>query len=54
MYISKKQLDFTTGAEEVSELDLSCILSSRLLESVFCSAYHWHKVGAVRSVMSES
>ena len=31
MDISEKQFDFTTGAEEVSELDLSFILSSRLL-----------------------
>ena len=54
MNISEKYFDFTTGAEEVSELDLSFILSSRLSESVLCNAYHWHKVGAVRSVMSES
>lgn len=54
MNISEKQFDFTTGAEEVSELDLSFSLSSRLLESVLCDAYHRHKVGTVRSVMSES
>ena len=54
MNISEKQLHFTTGAEEVSELDLSFNLSSRLLESVLCNAYHRHKVGAVRSAMSES
>ena len=54
MNISEKYFDFTTGAEEVGELDLSFILSSRLLDSVLCNAYHWYKVGAVRSVISES
>ena len=54
MDISEKQLDFTTGTEEVSELDLSFLLSSRLFEHVLCNAYHRHKVGAVRSVLSES
>ena len=54
MNISEKQLDFTTGAEEVSELDLSFILSSRVLKYIHCNAYHGYKVGAVRSVLSES
>ena len=54
MNISEKYFDFTTGAEEVSELDLSFILSSKLSDSVLCNAYHRHKVGAVRSMMSES
>ena len=54
MNISEKYFDFTAGAKEVSELDLLHIVSPKVLNSFPSNAYHGHKVGAVRSVMSES
>ena len=54
MNISEKYFDFTAGAKEVSDLDLLYIVSPKVLNSFPSNAYHGHKVGAVRSVTSES
>lgn len=53
MNIGEKYLDFAAGAKEVSEFDLLSVISQRPVDSFLCDAYHGHKVGAVRSVMSE-
>lgn len=51
MNVGEKYFDFAASAKEVSELDLSKIVSTRSFS--LGNAYHGHKVGAVRSVMSE-
>lgn len=51
--IGEKYLDFAAGAKEMSELDLTSIVSMRPLIIFWSDANHGHEVGAVRSVMSE-
>ena len=53
MDIGEKNLDLATGAKEVGDLDLFTTVSTGIIDSFFCSAYHGHEVGAVRSVKSE-
>ena len=53
MNVGKKYLDFTASAKEVSDLDLSSLVSTRPVYTVLFDAYHGHKVGAMRSVTSE-
>lgn len=53
MNIGEKYLDFAAGAKEMSEFDLTSIVSVRPLGTPWGDAYHGHEVGAVGSVMSE-
>lgn len=53
MDIGEEDFNLAAGAEEVSELDLSFIVSKRPVDSFLCNAYHGYEVGAMRSVTSE-
>ena len=53
MDIGKENLDFAAGAKEMGDLDLPSTVSTRIVDSFFCTDYHGYEIGAVRSVMLE-